>query len=453
MNKPAVLVVDDDESITATVSTFLQAAGYEVAVANDGADALRAVATGSYPLILSDIYIDEVSGLEILKAARSAGAECAVILMTARASVRTTVEAESGGAFDYLAKPFEMRALLEVVERAAAHLTRTPPPAPAEDLEEFGNMVGFTPAMVEVYKKIARYGRTDDTVLVAGETGVGKELVARAIHENSARARCPFVAVDSGAVAGTLWESEIFGSQRGAFTGAERDRPGVVETARGGTVFFDEVGEIPAEFQPKLLRFLQQKEYRPVGAGAPRKADVRVIAATNRNLEAMVREGKFREDLFYRLNVLRVEVPPLRERRADITYLVRKFLDAALAASGKRLWLEPGAVHALQQYSWPGNVRELENAIRRLVAESVPGPVTAEDVHDLLERASESGSEDEQEPKQLDELERRQILRVLEETGGNKTRAAEILGIQRRTLYKKLARMAREANGHTAGTE
>lgn len=444
MKRPPILVIDDDESITSTIETFLKAKGYEVTIANDGEEALCRVREGRFPVIISDIYIDQVTGLNILEEARRSGHDSAVILMTARGSVGTTVQAELGGAFEYLAKPFEMRALLGVVERAAAYLANpAPEPEDSEDLEQFGNMVGFSPPMVEVYKKIARSARSQDTVLVVGETGVGKELVARAIHDHGPRSSAPFVAVDSGAVPGTLWESEIFGSMRGAFTGADRDRPGVIETARGGTVFFDEIGEIPTDFQAKLLRFLQEKEFRPVGSGAPRKADVRIIAATNRPLETMVRDGKFREDLFYRLNVLRIDVPPLRDRRSDIGFLVRRFLDERTAAAHKRLWLEPDAERLIEEYSWPGNVRQLQNTIQRLVTLNAPGPISVETLRPFLSDSLVEGEEEET-SGDLSEVERRQIIRVLKETGGNKTKAAEILGIQRRTLYKKLARIERD---------
>ncbi|MCZ2078555.1 MAG: sigma-54 dependent transcriptional regulator [Bryobacterales bacterium] len=452
MSKPSILIIDDDESITATVSRFLRAHGYPVAVANDGADALAEARSGAHPIIISDIYIDQVTGLDVLEAARDANRNATVILMTARGSVRTTVEAEMQGAFEYVAKPFELSRLLAVIERAEAARAEPEAASHEEDLQQFGNIVGFSPAMVEVYKRIARCARSEDAVLIIGETGVGKELVARAIHEHSRRASGPFVAVDSGAVTGSLWESEVFGAMRGAFTGADRDRPGVIETARGGVVFFDEIGEIPLDFQPKLLRFLQEKEFRPVGCGAPRKADVRVIAATNRALEAMVKQGKFREDLYYRLNVLQIDVPPLRERRSDISFLVKHFLEGATAAAQKRIWLTAEAISALEQYTWPGNVRQLQNTISKLVALSPPGPVSVADVREAIAAApvgpgDETGTADEEEISDLDELERRQILRVLEETGGNKTRAAEILGIQRRTLYKKLARMGREDGG------
>ncbi len=434
MAKPPVLVIDDDESIARTISMFLEANGYPVTVATTGEDALREVRAARHPIVISDIYIDRVNGIEVLEAARAADPGTAVIVMTARGSVRTTVEAEAGGAFDYLAKPFEMRQLLAAVERAA---TPAAPPAEEEKLESFGDILGFAPPMVEVYKKIARFARSGETVLITGESGTGKELVARALHKNGPRAARPFAPVDCGAVPGTLWESEIFGSTRGAFTGADRDRPGVVETARGGTVFLDEIGEVPLEFQPRLLRFLQEKEYRPVGAGAPRKADVRVLAATNRALDRMVAEGRFREDLFYRLDVLRIDLPPLRERRGDIPILIRRFMEGA-----QGVWLEPEAVEVLADQPWPGNVRQLQNAVARLAALRPSGAITREDALAAVSGPDpEPSAAEEEESTQLSELERRQILKVLEQTGGNKTRAAELLGIQRRTLYKKLERM------------
>ncbi len=452
MKPVPVLVIDDDESIASTISAFLRARGYKVEVALDGEEALDQVRSGRFPIILSDIYIDRVTGLRVLSEAKSANPSAAVILMTARGSARTTMDAEIGGAFDYLAKPFEMKALLDVVERAQRAAVPPEPEEPLEDLEGFGELIGFAPCMVAVYKKMARCARTDDTVLVVGETGCGKELVARSIHEQSARSAKPFAAVDSGAVTGSLWESEIFGALRGAFTGADRDRQGVIEAARGGTVLFDEIGEIPLEFQSKLLRFIQEKEYRPVGSPVAKKADVRIIAATNRNLESMVKEGKFREDLFYRLNVLRIDVPPLRERRSDIQFLARRFMEQATAAAGKQVWLEPDALGALEQFDWPGNVRHLRNTLHRIVAFSPPGPVTEGDVKRELALPEEL-TEAEEDTGALDDLERRHVLRVLEQASGNKTRAAEILGIQRRTLYKKLARMERERSGHRSVPE
>ena len=443
MSKPEILVIDDDESITATVSNYLASKGYRITIANDSEVALELLDARKFAIILSDIYIDRLTGLDILRHAQERDAGTPVILMTARGSVRTTVEAEMGGAFDYLAKPFDLKDLLAVIQRAERSREAQPEGEAAEDLEQFGGMIGFSTPMVDVYKRIARSARSEETVLILGESGVGKELVAKAIHDHSPRSNKPFVAVDSGAVTGSLWESEVFGALKGAFTGADRDRPGIVETARGGTLFFDEVGEVPMEFQPKLLRFLQEKEYRPLGAGAPRKADVRVIAATNRSLDEMVRDGKFREDLLYRLNVLRIEVPPLRERKSDIPFLVKRILTEACASSGKNLWFEADAEDVLSQHPWPGNVRQLQNLIRRLVTMEPQGAVSKDAVERQLGESAGLQTE-EDEPVELDALERQQILRVLEQAGGNKTRAAELLGIQRRTLYKKLARIERD---------
>lgn len=439
MPNPAILVIDDDPSITTTLSSFLKAKGHNVAVANDSDDALEVVAAGQHRLILCDIYIDRLTGLDILRAARERDPDTRVMLMTARGSIGTTVEAETGGAFDYLAKPLNLKDLLAVIERATRDSAAPAEQPPTEDLQEFGGMIGFAPAMVEVYKRIARFAKSDETVLILGDSGVGKELVAKAIHDHSKRSGKSFVALDSGAVAGSLWEAEVFGALKGAFTGADRDRPGVIDGAQGGTVFFDEIAEIPLEFQAKLLRFLQEKEFRPVGSNRAKHADVRVLAATNRDLEEMVRREIFRADLFYRLNVLRIEVPPLRSRRTDIPFLVKRFLDESCEKASKKLWLVGGASDALAQYEWPGNVRQLQNVIRRLVAMEPPGAIPEEAVRRELE-----AGEAEDEATGLDAVERQHILRVLEQTEGNKTKAAEILGIQRRTLYKKLARMQRD---------
>lgn len=445
MPKPAILVIDDDTSITTTISNFLRAKGYSVTVANDSDDALEMIAGNRYPLILSDIYIDRLTGIDMLRVARERDPEVCVILMTARGSVSTTVDAEVGGAFDYLAKPFDLKDLLLVIEKGSRSRDVPDEATSVEDLQQYGGMIGFAPSMVEVYKRIARSAKSDETVLILGESGVGKELVAKAIHDNSARSKSPFVAVDSGAVAGSLWEAEVFGALKGAYTGADRDRTGIIESARGGSVFFDEIGEIPHEFQAKLLRFLQEKEFRPVGAGAPRKADVRVMAATNRNLDQMVLTGTFREDLLYRLNVLRIEVPPLRDRRADIPFLVKRFLDDACENSDKRSWFEADASKLLAEFDWPGNVRELQSLVRRLVAMESAGAISAVVVQ--RELAQNQCGESEEEITELDAVERQHIMKVLKQADGNKTKAAEILGIQRRTLYKKLARMESETRG------
>jgi DNA-binding NtrC family response regulator len=446
--RPPVLVVDDDEGITVSIATFLEAKGYPVTASNSGAEGLRLASDGRFPLILADIYIDRVTGIDILKAAKRAQTISAVILMTAKGSVRTTVEAEAAGVFDYLPKPIELPHLLEVLERAAQSLQ--PEQVQASEVAVEEEIVGATPVMVELYKSIARAARSEATVLIRGETGSGKELVARAVHAASARARQPFVAVDCAAIPENLWESELFGSTRGAFTSAEKDRAGIIEQARGGTVFLDEIGEIPASFQAKLLRLLEAKEYRPVGASAVKTVSARLLAATHRPLEAMVESGEFRADLYHRLNVLQIPVPPLRPE--DIPLLANRFLAAANRRQGRHTRLEPGAMKALQVHGWPGNVRELKNAIERMVAMSSPGPLGEAEVRQALaaglgERAATAGA------RTLEDAEKEHVLEALRLCGGNRTRAAERLGIQRRTLYKKLERWGLVREGHTGVPE
>lgn len=449
--KPPVLLIDDDEGITFSIATFLEAKGYEITATNSGSEGMRLAAEAQFPLIVSDIYIDRITGLDILRAAKQANPACAVILMTAKGSVRTTVAAEAEGVFDYLPKPVELPHLLEVLERATRALQPAAEEAPSDVSDE--EMAGTTPVMVELYKNIARAARTEATVLIRGETGSGKELVARAIHAASSRAQQPFVPVDCAAIPETLWESELFGSIRGAFTGAEKDRAGIVEQARGGTVFLDEIGEIPPSFQAKLLRFLEAKEYRPVGATGPKIAKARIVAATNRPLEAMVESGAFRADLFHRLYVLQIPVPPLRERPQDIPLLADRFLREANRRQGRNARLEPEAIEALQAHEWRGNVRELKHAIERMVAMSSPGPLGEDEVRRALtsgfaERAVESSTKSPN-SHTLEDSEKEHVLEALRLAGGNRTLAAERLGIQRRTLYKKLERWGLMHKGHT----
>ena len=444
--RPSVLLVDDDEGITFSISTLLEAKGYPVTVTNSGSEGLRLASEARFPLVLSDIYIDRVTGLDILRAAKQANPACAVILITAKGSMRTTAEAEGQGVFDYLAKPLELSHLLEVVDRAARSLEPVEPVALEAASDE--EMVGVTPVMIDLYKNIARAARSEDTVLIRGETGSGKELVARAIHVASSVAQLPFVPVDCAAVPENLWESELFGSIRGAFTSAEKDRAGIVEQARGGTVFLDEIGEIPTSFQAKLLRFLDAKEYRPIGATAPKTARVRILAATNRPLEAMVEAGEFRADLYHRLNVLQIHVPPLRERSQDIPLLADRFLNEANRRQGRHARLEPAALKALEAHEWRGNVRELKNTIERMVAMSSPGPLGETDVRralttGLAERAPTTSAET------LEDAEKKHVMEALRLAGGNRTLAAERLGIQRRTIYKKLERWGLMRDGHT----
>lgn len=446
--KPAVLLVDDEEEVTFPLATFLEAKGYSVTVSNTGSEGLRLTSTAQFPLIVADIYIDRITGLDILKAAKKRMPSSAVILMTAKGSVHTTVEAESGGAFDYLPKPIDLNDLLQVLERAELSLQPVKASAP-EAVSAGDEIVGVTPVMVRLYKDIARTARSEATVLIRGETGSGKELVARAIHAAGANAKQPFLAVDCAAIPENLWESELFGSTRGAFTSAERDRAGIIEQARSGTVFLDEIGEIPISFQAKLLRLLEAKEFRPVGASAAKAMRARILAATHRQLEVMVQAGEFRADLYHRLNVLRIEVPPLLERVPDIPLLANRFLADANARLGRRAQLETVAVKVLENYAWPGNVRELKNAIERMVAMSSPGSLGAADVRQAL-GAGTAQALSNPAAQTLEEAEKEHVLEALRVCGGNRTLAADRLSIQRRTLYKKLERWGLLHEGHTA---
>src|SRR5581483_4686265 len=305
-----LLVVEDDSSVRNTITTFLELEGYSVDAVSSTREALERLRSDAYPIVISDIYVDERTGLDVLETARKNNPNCAVILMTARGTIETVMKATQGGAFDYIAKPFELDRMLDTVKRAEASVGQYPDDKDTEieDLPE-SEMIGSSPKMVEIYKTISLVAPTNATVLLEGETGTGKEMIARMIHNNSSRAGQAFVPVDCGSIAPALMESELFGAVKGAYTGADRDRMGVFEAANNGTVFLDEIGDLELGFQLNLLRFLQEKEVRPLGSPRGKKVDVRVIAATNRDLQKMVEQGKFREDLWYRLNVVRVILP------------------------------------------------------------------------------------------------------------------------------------------------
>lgn len=435
-----LLLVEDDTSVRNTLATFLELEGYKVEAVSSTRAAMEKLLASSYPIVISDIYLDEQTGLDVLRAAKEASGECRVILMSARGSMETVMAATRGGAFEYLAKPFELDDLLNAIQKAEAEIegaAKLDRKTDIDDLPE-SEMIGSSTRMIDIYKTLSQVAPTDATVLIAGETGTGKELVARLIHTNSKRLIGPFVAVDCGSIAPSLLEAELFGAMKGSYTGADRDRTGVFEAANKGTVFLDEIGEIDAAFQLKLLRFLQEREIRPVGANRAKQVDVRVVAATNRDLQKLVEEGKFREDLWFRLNVVRIQLPPLRDRRSDIPLLAHFFLrkynesydlNAVLTESGQKL---------LEEQAWPGNVRQLQHLVERLVILAPGGRIDAEAV---LEGLRESDGEDPAVTESLKDTEREQILKVLEATGNNKSRAAKILGIERKTLYRKLERM------------
>jgi DNA-binding NtrC family response regulator len=429
-----LLLVEDDPALQFTIQTALEEQGYAVDAVSTTGEAIERLGGEAYPIVISDIYIDERTGLDVLDAAKRKDPRCSVILMTGRGTIETVMAATRGGAFDYIAKPFDLDVMLEAVERADKSHATGDQEAEEEELPE-SEMIGSSPAMVEIYKTVSLVAPTEATVIIEGETGTGKELVARMIHRHSRRANQPFVAVDCGAISPTLIESELFGAMRGAYTGADRDRIGVFEAANRGTVFLDEIGDIEGDFQAKLLRFLQEREIRPVGASRSKEVDVRVIAATNRELQRLADDGKFRLDLWYRLNVVRIVMPPLHERRIDIPLLARFFVNKYNGRYSRDVKLMDSGVKALQEYTWPGNVRQLQHIVERLV-------VLAERIDAATVRNALTTMESRENPVEtLAEAEEDQIQRVLAATGGNKSKAAQILGIERKTLYRKLERM------------
>jgi two-component system response regulator HydG len=431
-----LLLVEDDAGVRTTIVNFLEIEGYAVDAVASSDEALARLDQNPYPIVISDIYIDGRTGLDVLEAARRKDPSCSVILMTARGTMETVMAATRGGAFEYIAKPFDLDRMLETVKRAEAALHEDTGQLEPEELPE-SEMIGSSSAMVEIYKTVSRVAPTDATVLIEGETGTGKELVARMIHLNSPRASQAFAPVDCASVSPTLLESELFGALKGAYTGADRDRIGVFEAAHRGTVFLDEIGDIEAAFQLKLLRFLQEREVRPLGASRSKPVDVRVIAATNRTLQKMVEQGKFREDLWFRINVVRITIPPLRDRRGDIPLLARFFVHKYNERYNRVGRLMETGVKAMEEYAWPGNVRQLQHLIERLVILVPNGRIDGEVVQDSLEAMDSRDHSVET----LADAETEQIRRVLAATGGNKSRAAQILGIERKTLYRKLERM------------
>jgi len=431
-----LLIVEDDAGVRTTIVNFLEMEGYAVDTASSTDEALERLKHQAYPIVISDIYIDAGTGLDVLEAARRKDPSCSVILMTARGTMETVMAATRGGAFDYIAKPFDLDRMLETVKRAEASRIPDTDEIEQEDLPET-DMIGSSTGMVEIYKTVSRVAPTDATVLIEGETGTGKELVARMIHRNSSRNAQAFVPVDCASIAPTLLESELFGALKGAYTGADRDRVGVFEAAHHGTAFLDEIGDIEPSFQLKLLRFLQEREIRPLGSSKTKQVDVRVIAATNRSLQKMVEEGKFREDLWFRVNVVRITIPPLRDRHGDILLLARFFVNKYNLRYKRDVRLTESGVKAMEQHAWPGNVRQLQHLIERLTILAPNDRIDSESVNDALESMDAHDGPAET----LADTEAEQIHRVLAATGGNKSRAAQILGIERKTLYRKLERM------------
>ncbi len=447
MTEPSIIVVDDDQSSLRALLQVLRREKYSVAGASSAAEALEKMRQKSFDLLITDIRMERMDGMELMRAVKSEWPALPVIVMTAFASIDTAIRSIYEGAYDYLSKPYEIDDLRLTVRRAVeqSRLMRENVELRQTLLDEHDRdveMIGMSPPMVEVYKLIARVARSATTVLIQGESGSGKELVARAIHANSERSKLPFVAVNCGAVTETLLESELFGHVRGAFTGAAYLKHGLFEMANHGTVFLDEIGETSANMQTRLLRVLEEREIQRVGSMEKVPVDIRVIAATNRPLQDLVKEGKFREDLYYRLNVVSINVPSLRDRMADLPLLFNHFLKKHSRKMAKTIAVHADVLEMLSSYRWPGNVRELENVIERAVTLNTSGMLTPSDFTDEFRRLPKSGTIFPQELFPLEEIERQYILHVLQRLNGNMSRAAEVLQIDRRTLYRMVERFS-----------
>jgi DNA-binding NtrC family response regulator len=456
-----ILLVEDDETLASLLARVLRGEGYHVDLL-DRADALPAAPKLSkYDVVLSDIHLAEgTSGHDVLRQVRAVSDKIPIILMTAFADIEGAMNAVSQGAYDYLAKPIEPTELKRMVGEAVSRRRIAGSEArvvdPREALAVDAQIVGSAPAMIGVYKTVAQVAPTTATVLIVGESGTGKELVARAIHAKSPRANKPFVAVNCAALPESILESELFGHERGSFTGATGTKRGLFEEATGGTLFLDEIGEISPKMQVQLLRVLQEGEIRRIGASEAIKVDVRVVAATNRDLKTELTAGRFREDLFFRLQVVTVRVPPLRERKGDIPFLVRHFLARHADRLGRPIpRVAPEVIEGLESYDFPGNVRELSHVVERAMLIAREGVITLADLPQEVTRTWQGSSPTAGGGSLADDwptlsvLERRYIDRVLSRTGGNKTRAAEVLGIDRRTLNRMFARERAAAAGGT----
>ena len=469
MTLPTVLVADDDRSIRTVLTQALGRSGYQVRTTGNAATLWRWVEDGEGDLVITDVVMPDENGLELIPRIRKIRPDLRVVVMSAQSTLMTAVKATQRGAFEYLPKPFDLQELLAVVSRALAAAPEPATPAELPGTDEQLPLIGRSPAMQEIYRTIARLTTADLTVMINGESGTGKELVARALHDYGKRRGGPFVAINMAAIPRELIESELFGHERGAFTGATTRSPGRFEQANGGTLFLDEIGDMPPEAQTRLLRVLQEGEFTSVGGRVPIKANVRIIAATHRDLRAAIRQGLFREDLFYRLNVVPIRLPPLRERTEDIPPLARHFLERAQADGLPAKALDEGAVERLKRHGWPGNVRELENLMRRLAA-LCPHPTigAAEIDAELREAATPASAEtppaapetlsraverhlreffvahgDGVAPadiydRVIAEVERPLIRLTLAATRGNQIKAAAMLGLNRNTLRKKI---------------
>ncbi len=466
MSKAAhILLIEDDISLATNLADVLKDDGFRVTVCHRGDEGLRQANKDDCDMVLTDLRLPGLGGLELVKQLHESQPRLPVVLMTAHGTIETAIEATKLGAYDYLQKPFEMPELISVLRRAveASRLMREPVTLPNAPVESRTALVGSGRAMQDVCKEIGRVATKPVTVLIRGETGTGKELIARAIYQHSLRAKAPFIAINCAAIPENLLESELFGHERGAFTGADQRRIGRFEQANKGTLFLDEIGDLPANTQVKLLRVLQQQTFQRIGGAEAVSVDVRVLAATHRNLETMIREGKFREDLFHRLNVVCLQLPPLRERREDIPVLVEHFLRKYAGDFGvENPTITPEAVAAMQADAWPGNVRELENMTRRLLLAARGLSISAAAVHQTLSArhveatpvgrsfarcagellaGAQKGELPDAHARMLAEAEREILTQAILLAEGNQAKAARWLGLSRFTLREKLKQM------------
>jgi two-component system response regulator HydG len=451
-----VLIVDDDQAMCELLEADLGDRRFSTETRQSAPEALALLAEQDVDVVLTDLNMKGMSGIELCRRVAESRPDVPVVVITAFGSIETAVAAIRAGAYDYITKPVDSEALTLALERAIEHhalrqevrrLRRA-----VDASSRFEDLVGQSEAMRKVYDLLARVADADASVLITGESGTGKEVVARALHARSKRKGGPYVAVNCAAVPETLLESELFGHVKGAFTDAKTARTGLFVQASGGTIFLDEIGELPLGMQPKLLRALQERAVRPVGGSAEVPFDARIVAATNRDLETAIEERRFREDLYYRINVIHVDLPPLRARGTDVLLLAQRFLEGSASRAGKSVTgISPPAAEKLLGYAWPGNVRELQNAVERAVALTRYEQITVDDLPEKIREHRPShvlvAADDPSELVPLEEVERRYVLRVLEAAGGNKTLAAKILGLDRKTLHRKLDRWTGEPQG------
>jgi len=441
-----ILIVDDEKSMCQYLSIMLRKEGYDVKTVHNGKKALIEIKESNFDVVITDIRMEGMNGIELLGAVKETNPALPVIIMTAYASTKTAIDALNHGAFHYLIKRAKNEEIKMVIRSALdMHRVKSENVFLKKQLkkkDEFKEIIGKSEEIQGVFKLVNKVADTDSTILISGESGTGKELIAKAIHYRSSRASAPFVSINCGALPENLLESELFGHVKGSFTGAIRDKDGMFKVASGGTFFLDEVGETTLAIQVKLLRVLQEREIIPVGGTAPIKVDVRLIAATNADLEKAVKEERFRADLYYRLNVIPVVIPPLRDRRDDIPLLVDHFLHIASERAGRRKAITKQAMELLTNYDWPGNVRELENIVERACILQEGDEILVEDLPEKVRHHSQERRKVVMQETQvtLDELEKEYLVSVLEETGWQKKKASQILGINASTLYRKIQR-------------